>query len=265
MNTDDDASLDTSRLLTLFTELAQRARMASPLTDILESAVSKIPPKPAQEWQKENLAELTAIATSVKAIAAQLLARRAIPEITNLFFNDDPDIRMAAIMQFVDDVDPEVTRAATHALMARLSTREMLAQPLRARTPPPDRPSLKEMSDDALVARFEDAGLRQSATQFLDPIDEPEDQETQNRVAIEVVDVLEELKVRDLLPRLLPLLASANLTVRWRAAQGCLRLSEREAVASLESVANSLSFDDRMAARDNLGHWRKGKALIDGL
>ncbi len=73
MNTDDDASLDTSRLLTLFTELAQRAgRMASPLTDILESAVSKIPPKPAQEWQKENLAELTAIATSVKAIAAQL-------------------------------------------------------------------------------------------------------------------------------------------------------------------------------------------------
>ena len=165
--------------------------MATPIDRHLRKrSLRRCPPKPAQEWHEgescrthadRHLDESHRGGTPVRATRSS--------EITNLFFDDDPDVRMGAIMQFAD-VDPETTSAATHALLARLSTREMLALRLKSAHAAAERPSLKEMSDDALVARFEDAGLRQSATQFLDPIDEPEDQETQNRVAIEVVDVL---------------------------------------------------------------------------
>jgi hypothetical protein len=261
MSTDDFVSLDTARLLTLYAELAQRARLASPLLSLTQNLASKTPPKPEGP---QNVAELRSIAESTKAIAKELQARQATQEITNLFFDDSPDVRMGAIMQF-SEIDSELTLAATHALLAGLSTREALTLRLRARTPPPPQPSLKDMSDDALVARFEDVGLRESATSLLDPTEEPEDQQTQNRITGEVVDVLRELKARDLLGRLLPMLTNPNMTIRYRAAQGCQRLAEQAATAALESVAESLSFYDKVQALDILAYWRKGKALIDGL
>ena len=119
------------------------------------------------------------------------------------------------------------------------------------------------MTNDALIARFEDAATRQSATQFLDCIDEPKDMETNNRLVCEVTDIIKELKSRGLLVLLLPYLSSPDMTVRHRAAQGCLRIAERQAVAALEEVAAKGTFDQRIRARDTLDHWRRGKCLID--
>ena len=88
---------------------------------------------------------------------------------------------------------------------------------------------------------------------------------THNRIAGELVDVMQELKSRGALAKLLPLLSSDNMGVRRRAAQGCMRLAEDKAVAALESVVASGSFDDRLAAGDVLENWHKGKCLVDGL
>lgn len=149
--------------------------------------------------------------------------------------DDDPDVRMWAARQF-GDIDPEAAAAAIHSIFALLPTQDVLDLRQWARDPPPSRPTLREMADDALLARFEDAAERENATQFLDPLDNREDQEAKDRLADEMLDILRELKARGLLGGLEPLLESANLTVRFRAAQGCLRLDEKRAVTALESV-----------------------------
>jgi hypothetical protein len=83
----------------------------------------------------------------------------------------------------------------------------------------------------------------------------------QNRVAGEFVDGMQEPKSRGALTKLLRMLAGPNLAVRRRAAQGRLRLTENKALAALDSVVASASFDDRFAAADTLENWRKGKRL----
>jgi HEAT repeat protein len=230
----------------------------------MKSIRSGIPPKPTDKPREQDEAELKKSAATLQGAAAALRARAAISEIRALFEDDDPDLRLWAARLFCD-VDPEAASAATRSIFALTSTQEMLAIRRNARRAPPSRPTLKEMSDNALVVRFEDAAKRQGATQFLDPIDDPEDQETHNRTVIEVTNILAELKARGLLPRLLPFLSSGNLTVRWRAAQGCQRLSEQQAVEALESVIKSGNLSETVPARHILDSWRKGKCLIDGL
>jgi hypothetical protein len=55
------------------------------------------------------------------------------------------------------------------------------------------------------------------------------------------------------------------MTVRWRAAQVCLRSNEKEAIAALESVVANGRFDEALPARETLDGWRAGRCLIDGL
>ena len=196
--------------------------------------------------------------------ALALTARNATAEIQSLFRDDDPDVRANAATLFAS-IDREAASAAMHSLQAQCSTEEMLALRRLARETPPRRPTLQEMSDDALVARFENAATRENATQFLDTVTEKKDLATSNRVGRELVDIIAELKARGLLARLVPLLSSANLTVRWRSAQACLRLAEDQAVAALESVSAKGGFKDGWAARDTLEAWRKGTCLVDGI
>jgi hypothetical protein len=61
--------------------------------------------------------------------------------------------------------------AATKAAFAMSPTREVLASRRRARRRPPERPTLAEITDDQLLARFEDAALRESGTRFLDDLE----------------------------------------------------------------------------------------------
>jgi hypothetical protein len=171
---------------------------------------------------------------------------------------------MWAARQF-GDLDPEAAAAAIHSIFALLSTQDVLDLRQWAREAPPSQPTFREMTDDALLARFENAAERENATQFLDPLDNRGDQKAKDRLASEMLDIFRELKARGLLGRLAPLLESANLTVRFRAAQGCLRLDEKRAATALESVIANGSFDEALPAREALDDWREGRSLIDGL
>ncbi len=259
MSAENYAAMSTDRLLALFVEAAKKMRAGSQLFGLLDDMAASVAPPPAQSITASP--EATA---AVHALGAALRARKPIAQIRRLFESDDRDVRACAAGQF-GSIDGEWAAATWKGLFAKLPTREVLALIRRARQAPPDRPTLKEMSDDALVARFEDAATREYATQFLDCVDEPEDMATHNRIAGELVDVMQELKSRGALAKLLPLLANPNMAVRRRAAQGCLRIAEEKAVAALDSVVANGSFDDRLAANDTLNHWRKGKCLVDGL
>jgi hypothetical protein len=259
MSADTYAAMSTQRLLALFVEAAKRTGAGRGLFGLLDDIASSAAPETAQPISKSP----EAIA-AVQALGAALRARKPTEQIRRFFEDDDRDVRACAAGQF-GSIDPEWAAATWSGLFANLPTREVLALTARARQAPPDRPTLQEMADDALVARFEDAATRESATQFLDSVDSQEDLATSNRISDELVDVMREVKSRGALPKLLPLLASANMAVRRRAAQGCLRIAQDKAVAALESVVASGSFDDRLAAGDTLEHWRNGKCLVDGL
>jgi hypothetical protein len=259
MSADNYAAMTTERLLALFVDAAKKTQAGSGLFGLLDDVAASVPPEKARP-----IAASPEATAAVQALGAALRARKPIAQIRGLFEDQNRDVRACAAGQF-GTIDPEWAAATWSGLFANLPTREVLALTRRARQAPPDRPTLKEMSDDALATRFEDAATRQYATQFLDCEDDPEDMATHNRIAGEVVDVMQEMKSRRALAKLLPLLANPNMTVRRRAAQGCLRLAEERAVAALDSVVASGSFDDRLAAGDTLDNWRKGKCLVDGL
>jgi hypothetical protein len=259
MSADNYSAMSTERLVALFIEAAKKTIAGSGLFGLLDDMASPAPPE-----TRRPISQSPEAVAAVQALGAALRPRKPIPEIRRLFEDDDRDVRACAAGQF-GPIDPEWAAATWSGLFANLPTREVLALTRRARQAPPDSPTLKEMSDDAVVARFEDAATREYATQFLDCSGDPEDMATHNRIAGELVDVMQELKSRGALAKLLPLLSSDNMGVRRRAAQGCMRLAEDKAVAALESVVASGSFDDRLAAGDVLENWHKGKCLVDGL
>ena len=256
MSADDYAAMTTQRLLQLFVEAAKatptiyaewRATMVSGVVDKFKST-------------PEREASIAAI----KALGAALLARKPIPELEPLFEDGDPNVRAWAAGQFIG-IDPLLAHATLEGLRAGLSTQEVLDLMERAIEEPPSQPTLKEMPDDALVARFEDAATREYATRFLDCDEDQDDIDTRNRILGEVWDVMRELKARGLLERLLPLLASPNVTVRREAATACLRGAEQQAVAALEDIAVNEGADDKYAAREALDNWRKNGMVVYGV
>jgi len=107
----------------------------------------------------------------------------------------------------------------------------------RAKKRPPARPILKEMSTNQLVARFEDAGIRENATRFLDGQFEPYDVKLRNRIVDEIRGVADELKSRGALASILPLLDHANVTVRSAAAIYGLEIAPDRALPALETIS----------------------------
>lgn len=259
MSADNYAGMTTERLLELFVAAAKRFGGGRRLFNMMNDMRASKPPGTPQQTPEQVKA-----ADDVRALGAMLRKRVSIPQARRLMEDDDPDVRTCAAGQF-GSMDQEWASSTWNALAAGRPTREVLADRARARRPPPAHPTLKEMSDDALLGRFEDAATRLSATRFLDCIDEPDDQEAKNRLICEGTDILCEVKARGLLDRLVPLLDSANDTVRFRAAQGCLRIAEPQAVAALEAIAAKKNFDDSIYASDTLDEWRNGKSLVDGL
>ena len=121
------------------------------------------------------------------------------------------------------------------------------------------------MSDDQLIARFKDAAERESGTHFLDYLDNPADKGLQNEIVVEVWDIMRQLKARGLLARLLPLLASDDLTVRREAATACLRVAAPQAEAALESVTRDGTYPDSFLAREALANWRDKGQIVYGV
>jgi HEAT repeat protein len=260
MSVDDYSALSTERLLEMFATAAKRFGFATSHLETLRRLRADLPIGPI-----DDVAERKQGALQVRAIGEALRARGTIPEAKRLMVDDDPNVRAAAAIFFAY-VSPELAHAAMQGMFASRPTLEVLAAQRHARQPPPVRPTLGEMSNDEVVARFEDAAKRQSAADhYLDWVEDPKEMDVHNRLIDEVKEVLGELKSRNLLGRLQPLLDSSDCIVRLRAAQGCLRIAELEAVAAFESVARSGGIFERIDANEALDNWRKGKCLIDAL
>jgi hypothetical protein len=252
MGPQDYAQMPTERLLLLFAETAN----ASGVGRVFQSgAASPDANLPTREETKRGFAKNAAIAgaLSLKATA---------PEIEPLFDSEDPDIRICAAA-LLSAFAPELSEAAWRGVMANRSTREALAFAARARTSPPARPTLAEMDDDGLIARFEDAAERLTACRFIDWRDDEGDKDVRNAIIVEQTQIGVEIRKRGMLARLLPFLDGAEPSARLFAALGCLRIAAAKAVATLEEIGDAGSLDDRAVALDNLDRWRNGPGAVD--
>jgi hypothetical protein len=252
MSPEDYVQMPTERLLRLFAETAN----ASGVGRVFQYG-GRVPPDavlPTREETKRGFAENA-------AIAGALNCKATAPEIEPLFDSDDPDIRMCAAA-LLSAFAPALSEAAWRGVMAKCSTREALALGARARTPPPARPSLQEMDDDALIARFEDAAERLTACRFIDWRDDEKDTDVRNAIIVEQTQIGAEIRRRGMLVRLLPFLDGADPSARLFAALGCLRIAAAKAVATLEEIGAHGNLDDRAVALDNLDRWRKGPGAI---
>jgi hypothetical protein len=256
MNTEDIASVTTNRLVELFVDAAKRFGMGSGMLTSLRRIRDPRIPKPA-----ENLEEQKAAAEQLWKTSTALCARHPIAQAERLLEDNDPDIRATAAA-FLGDLSPELAAAAGKAYLVDLPTREVLALQRRARQAPPERPTIAEMSDDELVARFEDAAQRECGAGFLDDDDE---MDLHNAIVGEVWDIMRELKGRGQLARLLPLVHNDNITVRREAATACLRIAEAQAVETLESVARDGIFGEGFAASQALARWRQDGSIVYGV
>lgn len=246
MSPEDYAQMPTERLLRLFAETAN------------ESGVGRVfqygggaPPDAFLPTQEETDRGFARNAIIAGALCGKATAR----EIEPLFDSDDPDIRICAAA-LLSEFAPALGEAAWHGVMAKCSTREALAQSDRARTPPPARPTLAEMSDDALMARFADAAERLTACRFIDWRDDERDAAARNAIIVEQTKIGAEIRRRGMLARLLPFLDAADPSARLFAALGCLRIAAAKAVATLEDIGADGNLDDRAVALDNLERWR---------
>ena len=207
----------------------------------------------------EGEAKREDVRRDLHAIGEELRARKPIAQIRQqLFEHEDRDILGWASAQF-HSIDPEWASATGSGLAARLPVREVLALRARAKKGPPARPTLQEMTNEDLVARFEDAGVRDYATRFISRGDCPQDIELHNKIIGEVRGIVTELKTRNALACLLPLLENPNVTVRRHAARHCLSVAPERAVPVLESVVASRDPYASYEAMDSLAHWRSGK------
>lgn len=255
MSAVDYAGMSTKQLIQLFVETATAtpnafARLRQPnLADEVA---------PTLERQARVL--------TLKHAAAVLRVRKPIVQIRELFEDENPDVRGWAGGQFLP-IDPGWAAAALQGLLKGLSTREVLDLQRRVSESPPAAPTLQEMSDDALVVRFEEAAMREYATRLLDDDEEDQQRNTDLRNAIlgDVWDAMREVKARGLLERLLPLLANANVTVRREAAVACLRIEEERAIAVLEAIAGHEGWDDKFAARGAIDDWRAKGMVVYGV
>ncbi|MFZ1963220.1 MAG: DUF2019 domain-containing protein [Roseiarcus sp.] len=188
----------------------------------------------------------------LRAVSAELCARKPIERLRQLFEHENVDVRFRAVWAFLN-VDPDWAIATISAHTEDLATKDVIALSARAKKRPPARPTLKDMSTEQLVSRFEDAGIRHYATRFLGDETEPFDVKLSNRIVGEMREIVGELKSRDALAELLPLLDHSNITVRHDAASFCVAIARERAIAALEAIE---------ASRDAIESSRAGTELF---
>jgi len=190
-----------------------------------------------------------------QTIASVLRAKATKGEIEPLFDAADADVSLCATL-VLGDLAPELAEATPIAVIAGLSTQDVLTRARRARASPAPRPTLQEMSDDALLARFEDAGERLGGCRFLDTIENPEEFRVRDRIIEELGAIRAEVERRGMLARLEPFLDSQDAQIRLQAALGCLRVAPAKAVATLQALAEKADPDTQISADWALQRWR---------
>jgi hypothetical protein len=190
-------------------------------------------------------------------VGTELVRRMPIDEVRPLFNDPNVDVRHWAAMR-LSAIDPEWANAAAGSVSSGLAPSEVFDLARRARRTYPRKPATKDMSDDELVARFEDAATREYAMNFYDPIGEPRDMALLNRIFAEVWAAAGELKARGKSARLAPYLDHRFLEVRRQAASACLDVEPERAQAALaEIIANCPDLSQRLRASDVLENWLK--------
>ncbi len=192
----------------------------------------------------------------LRAVSAELCARKPIERLRQLFDHENVDVRFRAVWAFLN-VDPDWATATMSALGADLTTKDVIALRARAKKRPSARPALKDMSTEQLVSRFEDAGIRRYATRFLGGENESFDVKLSNRIVGEMRDIVDELKSRDALAELLPMLDHPNIAVRNNAATFCLSIARERAIAALEAIEASRDSIEQSSAGTTLYFLRK--------
>jgi len=255
MSPEDFAEMSTEQLLPHFVECAKQLALGR-----LYRAVGRVEPldRPAVSGTPEG----KQLAAELRAMAAAFRARPLTPEVSALLRDENPDIRMTAAM-YLREIDPVLAEATWEGVMAGCSGGEVIAARQRARTPPPGRPTLQEMSDEALLARFQDAGERLTAFRFVDWANDKRDMNRRNAVIGELTAIGVETKRRGMLARLVQFLDSPDPAIRHHAASACLRIAPEKAVATLEALEANGDGDTRAAAGWTLDRWRAGECYVD--
>jgi len=230
MSKDGYEGLDTARLLDMFVETAKATpTVFSEWPEALFSGPSK---------RVRRSPERDAKAAKVRSLAKAIVARKPVDAVRRLLEDGNIDVRAWATGQLAA-VDPEWATASWSGLSAGLKTRDVLAQRALARQKPPFGPSIETLSDDELVVRFKELGEREDATKFLDCIGDAKDMDVRNAIVHQALDAMRALKARGLLERLLPLLDSDKVAVRYEAALACMRIAPEKATAVLERIVAS--------------------------
>jgi hypothetical protein len=195
------------------------------------------------------------VSDELLAVSTALRMRPMGSEILALYDDPDPDVRMCGATYF-GDVDPKLAEATRTGVRSGCSASDVTAARLRVRQSPPSRPTLQEMSDEALLTRFQDAGERLTACQFIDWVHDDRDMETRNAIVGELIAIRLEAKRRALLARLVPFLDSPDPSTRHHAAIACLGFATDKAVATLEGLEADADPQVRAAAGWTLNRWR---------
>lgn len=204
----------------------------------------------------EETPEREAMFVELRAVSGELCVRKPIERLRQLFDHVNVDVRWRAAWAFLN-VDPDWAIATISGHRVDLSAKEVMALCARAKKRPPARPTLKEMSTPQLVARFEDAGIRRYATRFLGGEFEPFDVKLSNRILGEMREIVDELKSRDALAGLLPLLDHPNASVRSDAASFSVPIARERSIAALEAVEASKDTIEKSSAGTTLYFLRK--------
>jgi hypothetical protein len=242
MNADAVSSMTTDALIEQFVRLAEQI-----------GTLFTLDRAPAATPERE------AAKKSLSIVAAELIKRNPIAKIRPLFDHESADVRAYAAGRFMG-IDPDWGIATLCALNEGVTTARMIEMCDHARRLPPAQPTLQEMTVDQLVTRFEDAGTRRYTTRFCGDGEEPLDVELSNRIVDELREITAELRSRDAMKALLPLLKHPNIAVRSDAAGRCLPTAPDLALPVLEALIASGDEIERLNAPDWIRSWRKKSA-----
>jgi hypothetical protein len=257
MSPEDYAEMSTERLRPLFAGAAKQLGLGR----IFACISGASPPDPGlvamEKQQRRQLSE------ELLAIAVALMARPPGPEALSLFDDPDPDVRMAAAT-YASDLDEALAEATRKGILAGCSAKEVIAGRQRVRQPPPAQPTLQEMSDEALLARFQDAGERVTECRFIDWVHDKQDTKTRNRILGELIDIRAEAERRGMLARFAPFLDSPDPHIRFQAAIACRYVAPDKAIATLEALKVDRDPQVRAPAGWTLSRWRGKYAASTG-
>jgi hypothetical protein len=257
MSPEDYAEMSTERLLPLFASTAKQLGLGR----IFACISGALPPDPGlvamEKQQRRQLSD------ELLAIAVALMTRPPGPDALSLFDDPDSDVRMAAAT-YASDLDEDLAEATRKGVLAGCSAKEVIAGRQRVRQPPPAHPTLLEMSDDALLARFQDAGERVTACRFIDWVHDEQDTETRNRILGELIDIRAEAEQRGMLARFAPFLDSPHPHIRFQAALACRYVAPDKAIATLEALKADRDPQVRAPAGWTLSRWRGKYAAPTG-